>query len=123
MPEEHSLAPILKDMAVTHDHALVQGANHLEATKNLEAPLEGILMKTSEIAQNTKPKDVQRVSIEGAEVITIKGEKGDKPSDEKTSAPSIETRCTSLGLVFWAISEVFIKMPSRGASRFFVASR
>lgn len=67
----------LQDIASTGDHALMQGADHLNTAKSIENAVEGILVKSDEIAKNTQPKEVQKVSIEGAELVTIKGEKGE----------------------------------------------
>lgn len=60
------------------EHQILQTKEVADNVKNLETPLEGILLKSHQIAENTKPKDVQKISIEGAEIVTIKGEKGDK---------------------------------------------
>lgn len=35
------------------------------------------------VEQNTQPKDVQKVSLEGVSLVTIKGDKGDAPSQEE----------------------------------------
>lgn len=82
MPDEPAAPdaslPILQDIASTGDHLVMQGDKQLKATENLELPLEAIATKMAEVADNTKPVPVQKVSIEGAEIITIKGEKGDK---------------------------------------------
>lgn len=61
----------LNNIAQTNDHALVQGADHMQATKDLLHPMEGILVKTDEIAQNTKPKDVQKVQVDSFSGPTV----------------------------------------------------
>jgi hypothetical protein len=93
----------LKDISENSDIAIQQREKHIHSTENLEVPLEGILVKTSEtadntkkIAENTKPKDVQKVDIvtdpnelaqhffsmlrgpKGEQGESIQGEKGEK---------------------------------------------
>ena len=67
----------LKDIAQNGEHSILQRDAMVNATRDLEVPLEGILLKADEIAKNTTPKDVQKIKIEGIEVITLKGDKGE----------------------------------------------
>jgi hypothetical protein len=60
---EHQLLAT-KELSDKSDMSLLQGAEH---TKHLK-----------EIAENTKPKDVQKVSLDGFDVTAIKGDKGEK---------------------------------------------
>lgn len=79
-PTEPMLGAILhsqeKNSEVTHQ--LLE--NMIQQSDTVEPLLENSLATQHEILQEIKkPKDeVQRVSLEGAELITIKGEKGDK---------------------------------------------
>lgn len=92
MPEDPTTH--FKTLSQNSDHSLLQGSQHLEATQALEKPLEGILLKTDEIAKNTKPKEIQKISIEGIEVLTLKGDKGDTGNifDELTPEQKLSVR-------------------------------
>lgn len=65
MPEQdpNPNADVLKGIEQNGEHAILEQRNTTEAVKNLELPTEGILAKTAEIAENTKPKDVQKMQI------------------------------------------------------------
>lgn len=76
MPEEKN--PQLDEIAGTLEHSVAASAATTAAVKDLETPLEAIVKNTT-----PKPPTTQKVSIEGAEIITIKGEKGDTPTEEE----------------------------------------
>lgn len=97
--------PHLQDIASTADHSLMQGQKHLEATQNLEVPLEGILLKADEIAKNTKAMaektapDVQKVQLQPTENISeltttffqmLRGAKGEPGKDSVVPGPQGE---------------------------------
>lgn len=64
---------ILKEIEQNTEMSLVQSEKIASSVDGLEPALEGILL-------NTKPKEVQKMELMGAEIVTIKGEKGDKPT-------------------------------------------
>ena len=59
--ENEETNKILNDISTTGENAMVQRQQHIEATKGLETPLEGILTKVAEVAANTKENKVQKV--------------------------------------------------------------
>ncbi len=82
----------LQDLNNNAEMALLQSAETTDAVKGLEPALEGILVNTdegnttlSQIAENTKPKEVQKVQLEKGEqdelattfFSMLKGKKGD----------------------------------------------
>lgn len=74
MPQEKN--PQLEEINSTLEHSVAASAEVTKAVNNLETPLEAIV-------KNTTPKDVQKFKLEGVEVITIKGDKGDTPTKEE----------------------------------------
>lgn len=79
MPEEPlSNASVLASIDQNTEHSVTLASQNLDAIKALESPLEGILLKTHEIAKNTQPRESMKIQIEGIEVVTLKGDKGDK---------------------------------------------
>lgn len=95
-PEQSVVDPIpglLEEIAGTADHSLVQGDQQLKATKDLEAPLEGILLKAHEIAKNSAPKEIQKIQIvqptdnenELSKALweLLRGRPGHTPTDEE----------------------------------------
>lgn len=82
----------LKTSEENSEHALLEARNTTNAIKELEPILDNVLLTvnktaentkqlvndTQQIVENTKPKDIQKISLEGIEVITLKGEKGEK---------------------------------------------
>jgi 2-succinyl-5-enolpyruvyl-6-hydroxy-3-cyclohexene-1-carboxylate synthase len=103
MNQEPNQSPYLEDLVTNGEHSLMQRADHIQATKDLEIPLDHILEKTFDngetlksIEENTKPKDMQKIQVElsngptveefqksfwnmirGPKGESIKGEKGD----------------------------------------------
>ena len=87
---ENENTKILKSIEENSDMSLVQGGKMIEAVNELEPIMEGVLVKTNELITEQKktnellskeeePKpEVQKVKLEGIEVITLKGDKGDK---------------------------------------------
>lgn len=70
----------------TPEHQLLEQRNTTDAVKNLLPAAEGSLLKHHEngehlktIAENTKPKDIQKIELHGAQITAIKGDKGDTP--------------------------------------------
>lgn len=102
--------PHLQDIASTADHSLMQGQKHLEATQNLETPLEGILLKADEIAKNTKamadkPPLVQNIQIQPneneSELATVlwsmlRGPKGEPGENAIPPPPPTKEELTAL---------------------------
>lgn len=95
MQEENNL----KEIAENSEMSLLQSEKIANSVDGLEPALEGILLKSDEIAKNTKPKDVQKVQIvtDENELATNffqmlrgrtgeKGEKGDKGDKGDTGA-------------------------------------
>lgn len=84
---------ILNELEQGTEMGVVQRKKILDSIDGLEPALEGVLVKTHEanekleqIVENTKKEEVQKVQIIGAELLTIKGEKGDKgdtPTNEE----------------------------------------
>jgi len=82
---ENETNKILNELEQGTEMGVVQRKKILDSIDGLEPAIEGMLVKTQEandklekIVDNTKKEDVQKIQIIGAEILTIKGEKGDK---------------------------------------------
>jgi len=79
MPNENT--KILKELETISEMGLIQGEKMIAAVDGLEPVMEGILMKTNELVEETKKNAETKKSIEieinGAETTFYKGEKGD----------------------------------------------
>jgi len=79
MPNENT--KILKELETNSEMGLIQGEKMIAAVDGLEPVMEGILMKTNELVEETKKNAETKKSIEieinGAETTFYKGEKGD----------------------------------------------
>jgi hypothetical protein len=110
------MKPLVPDTAMD-DLKIQAQMKTADAVKSLEPAIEGTMMKTAEsvdtlkkIEENTKPKqvqdvrvineekapDVQKISLEGISVITLKGDKGDKGDAGKDATPPTEKELVSL---------------------------
>lgn len=65
MPEETN--KILNELEQGTEMGVIQREKILQSIDGLEPALEGLLLKSDEIAKNTVPKDVQRVTLEAGE--------------------------------------------------------
>jgi hypothetical protein len=78
---ENPNTKILKELEINSEMGLVQGEKMIAAVDGLEPVMEGILMKTNELVEETKKNAETKKSIEieinGAETTFYKGEKGD----------------------------------------------
>ena len=76
---ENENTKILKELETNSEMGLVQGAKMIEAVDGLEPVMEGILLKTNELVEETKNSKSQVVIHVEGDVESIKGEKGDTP--------------------------------------------
>jgi L-lactate utilization protein LutC len=76
---ENENTKILKELETNSEMGLVQGAKMIEAVDGLEPVMEGILLKTNELVEETKNSKSQVVIHVDGDVESIKGEKGDTP--------------------------------------------
>lgn len=85
MEPENPNKEVLANIEQNLEHSVIATTENTKAVKQLETPLEAILLKINEVADNTKPappilpkEGPMEISMHGIDVITLKGDKGDQ---------------------------------------------